>query len=95
MHDARIGRFFAVDPLATTYPWNSPYAFSENSVIAFFELEGLEKVSMHGDAPGTPNVYHPGDAGAFERRANRLKQSGYNHDYKNNTNLDKKKLKIQ
>ena len=22
MHDARIGRFFAVDPLAPEYPWN-------------------------------------------------------------------------
>ncbi len=43
MHDARIGRFFAVDPLAPQYPHNSPYAFSENSVIRFVELEGLEK----------------------------------------------------
>ena len=43
MHDPRIGRFFAVDPLAPEYPHNSPYAFSENSVIAFVELEGLER----------------------------------------------------
>lgn len=43
MHDPRIGRFFAVDPLAADYPYNSPYAFSENNVIAFVELEGLEK----------------------------------------------------
>lgn len=42
MHDPRIGRFFAVDPLATKYPHNSPYAFSENSMLAFIELEGLE-----------------------------------------------------
>jgi len=42
MHDPRIGRFFAVDPLAGKYPWNSPYAFSENRVINGFELEGLE-----------------------------------------------------
>ena len=33
MHDPRMGRFFAVDPLARSYPWNSPYAFSENRVI--------------------------------------------------------------
>ena len=44
MNDSRIGRFFAVDPLAPEYPHNSPYAFSENSNIAFVELEGLEKV---------------------------------------------------
>jgi len=43
MHDPRVGRFFAVDPLASSYPYNSPYAFSENSTIAFIELEGLEK----------------------------------------------------
>ncbi len=43
MHDPRTGRFFAVDPLAAEYAYNSPYAFSENQVIAFVELEGLEK----------------------------------------------------
>ncbi|WP_165851332.1 RHS repeat domain-containing protein [Brumimicrobium aurantiacum] len=44
MHDPRVGRFFAVDPLAAEYPHNSPYAFSENSTIAFVELEGLERI---------------------------------------------------
>jgi RHS repeat-associated protein len=43
MHDPRIGRFFAVDPLTAKYPHNSPYAFSENVVIDHIELEGLEK----------------------------------------------------
>ena len=42
----RIGRFFAVDPLAWKYPWNSPYAFSENRVIDGVELEGLEGVDF-------------------------------------------------
>ena len=42
MHDPRLGRFFAVDPLDWKYPWNSPYAFSENRVIDGIELEGLE-----------------------------------------------------
>ena len=44
MHDPRIGRFFATDPLAPKYPHNSPYAFSENRVIDCIELEGLESV---------------------------------------------------
>jgi RHS repeat-associated protein len=44
MHDPRIGRFFAVDPLTREYPHNSPYAFSENKVIASIELEGLEEI---------------------------------------------------
>jgi hypothetical protein len=44
MHDPRLGRFFAVDPLAGKYPWNSPYVFSENKVTVHVELEGLEAV---------------------------------------------------
>ncbi len=44
MHDPRIGRFFAVDPLTSEYPFYSPYAFSGNTVIAARELEGLEPV---------------------------------------------------
>jgi RHS repeat-associated protein len=46
MHDPRIGRFFAVDPLSPKYPWNSSYAFSENNVMDAIELEGLEKFSF-------------------------------------------------
>ena len=46
VHDARLGRFLSIDPLAPDYPWNSTYAFSENSTIAYIELEGLEKVSF-------------------------------------------------
>ena len=46
MHDARLGRFWSVDPLAAKYPWNSMYAFAENSPIGYMELEGLEKVSF-------------------------------------------------
>ena len=48
MHDPRIGRFFAVDPLVPKYPWNSPYAFSENRLIDVVELEGLEKFKING-----------------------------------------------
>jgi len=47
MHDPRLGRFFAIDPLAPKYPHNSPYAFSENVVINAVELEGLEKVLVN------------------------------------------------
>jgi len=41
-HQPDIGRFFNVDPLAENYYYNSPYAFSENKVVAHVELEGLE-----------------------------------------------------
>ena len=42
MHDPRLGRFFAVDPLAGKYPYYSPYAFSANRVIDMVEQEGLQ-----------------------------------------------------
>jgi RHS repeat-associated protein len=41
-HDVRLGRFWSIDPLAAKYPYNSPYAFSENRLIDGIELEGLE-----------------------------------------------------
>ena len=49
MHDSRVGRFFAADPLASKYPHNSPYAFSENRLIDGVELEGLEVEVMNKD----------------------------------------------
>ncbi|RED45624.1 RES domain-containing protein, partial [Seonamhaeicola aphaedonensis] len=42
MHDPRVGRFFAVDPLAHEYSDLTPYQFASNSPIALKEIEGLE-----------------------------------------------------
>lgn len=42
IHDPRIGRFLSIDPLASKYPFYSPYQFSGNRVIDMIELEGLE-----------------------------------------------------
>jgi len=42
MHDSRVGRFFVLDSLSKDYPYNSPYDFSENSVIDGVELESCE-----------------------------------------------------
>ena len=42
MSDPAIGRFWQVDPLATDYVYNSPYAFQENKLGLGVELEGLE-----------------------------------------------------
>ena len=46
MHDPRVGRFFAVDPLTSKYPHYSPYSFSGNRVIDNIELEGLENTPI-------------------------------------------------
>ena len=48
MHDPRVMRFFAPDPLEKDYPYYSPYQFSGNRPIDKVELEGLEPAE-----PGT------------------------------------------
>jgi len=47
MHDARIGRFFATDPLEKKYPYLTPYQFSSNQPIHARELEGLEEYQSY------------------------------------------------
>ena len=66
VHDVRIGRFLSVDPLSKNYAWNSPYAFAENNVIAYVDLEGLEKIyaadgrfiGQYGKSTEIKIVYH-------------------------------------
>ena len=43
IYNPALGRFISVDPLVSKFPWNSPYAFSENNSIAYVEFEGLER----------------------------------------------------
>ncbi|MEZ4830189.1 MAG: hypothetical protein R3C61_28480 [Bacteroidia bacterium] len=60
VEDPRLGRFFSGDPLSAEYPWNSPYAFSENRVVDAVELEGLERITIHEYSP--PQGGNPGKA---------------------------------
>ena len=77
MHNARLGRFWSVDPLAAKYPWNSSYAFAENMPIWARELEGLEaKISIAGSG-GENTHYSKSDINAFEARALMLKKNGF------------------
>jgi len=46
-YDSRIGRFIKVDPLEKDYPWNSTYAFAENSPIQGIDLEGAELLKVN------------------------------------------------
>ena len=45
MHDPRIGRFIAVDPLTAKFPSWSPYAFAFNNPILNLDMDGLEGIS--------------------------------------------------
>ncbi len=79
MHDPRLGRFFAADPLSASYPHNSPYAFSENSTIAFVELEGLEKVYYKNSLTGKSGSFSISGVNSddIEEKFNSL---GFNYD---------------
>jgi RHS repeat-associated protein len=55
MHDPRVGRFFAVDPLASKYPYYSPYSFSGNRVVDKIEYNGKEP---HDPKPEWPNLFY-------------------------------------
>ncbi|MGV6862259.1 MAG: RHS repeat domain-containing protein, partial [Putridiphycobacter sp.] len=64
MHDPRVGRFFAVDPLTPKYPMLTPYQFSSNNPIGMFEIEGLEgKWVVDGLADAFEAVGLPRSAG--------------------------------
>lgn len=43
IYDPRLVRFKSVDPLAKSYPWNSPYSYAEGDLIRSIDLDGLEK----------------------------------------------------
>ena len=47
-YDVEICRFLQVDPLHGKYPWNATYCFAENSPIMAIDLDGLEKLVLHG-----------------------------------------------
>jgi RHS repeat-associated protein len=51
VHDARLGRFLSVDPLAGKFSYNSPYAYATNNPILFIDSEGKEiKIKGSEDA---------------------------------------------
>jgi len=79
MDDPQIGRFWSIDPLADRYVYNSTYAFSENKITSYVELEGLEaKLAIAG--VGNSNThYTQSDINAFNSRAKKLESTG---DYK-------------
>ncbi|WP_281324080.1 RHS repeat-associated core domain-containing protein [Flavobacterium sp. IMCC34518] len=72
MHDPRVGRFFATDPLEKSYTWNSPYAFSENRVIDAVELEGKEAYFIHGTASDNSRWINNNDNHQSRENTNQL-----------------------
>ncbi len=80
MHDPRLGRFFAVDPIDDKYPELTPYQFSSNRLVDYVELEGLEgvKETDHGKQTTTIRVtfvYYTTQTGKNEEGALSLEQA--------------------
>lgn len=50
IYNPAVGRFLSVDPLASEYPYYTPYQFAGNTPIKFIDLDGLEPTSNPGDA---------------------------------------------
>ena len=42
IYNPALGRFLSVDPLASEYPWYTPYQFAGNMPITAVDLDGLE-----------------------------------------------------
>lgn len=51
IYNPAIARFLSVDPLTSSYPHLTPYAFAENDVIRSIDLDGLEKLALSGTVP--------------------------------------------
>jgi len=52
VYDARLGRFFSIDPRSGEYPWQSVYAYYSNCPILVVDVEGMGGT---GDDPPTGN----------------------------------------
>ena len=80
MHDPRVGRFFAVDPLTIVYPWYSPYQFAGNNPIYAIDLEGLEPVPSAANLAKTESVikkYHKGFLSLALKKSNNMSLSAF------------------
>ncbi|MBX3256091.1 MAG: hypothetical protein KF862_18285 [Chitinophagaceae bacterium] len=43
VYEPRLGRFFSVDPLASKYPFYTPYSYAGNKPVWVSDLDGLEE----------------------------------------------------
>jgi hypothetical protein len=83
VEDARLGRFFSVDPLTAKYPWNSNYAFSENRLIDGIDLEGLEYINVNAVVDNDGNTFLQvfGDVLATDQFVEREGQNYYHVNF--------------
>ncbi len=58
IYDPRVGKFLSIDPLATKFPWYTPYQFAGNKPIKAIDLDGAEELELttasHPNGPDKP-----------------------------------------
>jgi len=65
--DVRLGKWLSVDPLASQFPWQSPYTSMDNNPISLVDPKGLSSESTHTDSEGNViAVYNDGDNGIYK-----------------------------
>ena len=74
IYDARLGRFYSMDPLAGDFPWYSPYQFAGNMPIWAIDLDGAEE-RLIGDR--NLKYWSWRQAGASHEKANTMANAYY------------------
>ena len=46
--DPRVGRFLSLDPLMSSFPWQSPYVFAGNDPIRFIDTDEGSYIGQSG-----------------------------------------------
>ena len=54
--DVRLARWLSVDPMATTYPSHSPFAYALNAPTFFIDPDGAKVVPYMGDLEGADHL---------------------------------------
>lgn len=66
LYDNRLGKFLSFDPLATEYPWYTPYQFAGNMPTKFIDRDGLEPATKEEIFH---SIFNPIDALAVKNAA--------------------------
>ena len=61
MYASELGRFMTVDPLATSYYFQSPFAYAANSPILFIDKNGENPYLLFNGSQGQLMIFDDGD----------------------------------